>query len=39
LVFTHPSDGRRMEYSSPLPSDLQAVLDELHADQDPENDS
>ncbi|HEY7442562.1 MAG TPA: RluA family pseudouridine synthase [Vicinamibacterales bacterium] len=39
LVFTHPSDGRRMEFSSPLPNDLQAVLDELHADQDAGNDS
>jgi 23S rRNA pseudouridine1911/1915/1917 synthase len=29
LVFTHPSDGRRMEFTSPLPEDLQRVLDEL----------
>ena len=29
LVFTHPIDGRRMEFSSELPSDLQRVLDEL----------
>jgi 23S rRNA pseudouridine1911/1915/1917 synthase len=29
LVFTHPSDGRRMEFESPLPEDLQHVLDDL----------
>jgi len=29
LAFTHPSDGRRMEFSSELPDDLQRVLDEL----------
>jgi 23S rRNA pseudouridine1911/1915/1917 synthase len=29
LVFTHPVDGRRMEFESPLPDDLQRVLDEL----------
>jgi 23S rRNA pseudouridine1911/1915/1917 synthase len=37
LAFTHPSDGRRMEFESPLPSDLQSVVDELeetfHADR------
>ena len=26
LVFTHPEDGRRMEFESPLPEDLQKVL-------------
>jgi len=31
LVFTHPSDGRRLEFTSPLPADLQRVLDELEA--------
>jgi len=31
LVFTHPRDGRRMEFSSELPDDLQRVLDELRA--------
>lgn len=36
LVFMHPSDGRRMEFTSPLPGDLQAVLDELQLDQDDE---
>jgi 23S rRNA pseudouridine1911/1915/1917 synthase len=33
LAFTHPSDDRRMEFTSPLPDDLQAVLDELRVDQ------
>ncbi len=31
LAFTHPSDGRRMEFESPLPEDLQSVLDEIVA--------
>ena len=31
LVFTHPSDGRRMEFLAPLPADLQRVLDEIEA--------
>jgi 23S rRNA pseudouridine1911/1915/1917 synthase len=35
LVFTHPADGRRMEFESPLPEDLQHVLDEiLERDED-----
>ena len=29
LVFKHPEDGRRMEFESPLPADLQRVLDEI----------
>ena len=29
LAFTHPVERRRMEFSSPLPADLQGVLDEL----------
>jgi len=29
LAFTHPTDGRRMEFTSELPGDLQRVLDEL----------
>jgi 23S rRNA pseudouridine1911/1915/1917 synthase len=29
LAFTHPSDGRRLEFESELPADLQRVLDEL----------
>jgi 23S rRNA pseudouridine1911/1915/1917 synthase len=31
LVFKHPADGRRMEFTSELPEDLQQVLDELRA--------
>jgi 23S rRNA pseudouridine1911/1915/1917 synthase len=31
LVFKHPADGRKMEFESPLPSDLQHVLDEIEA--------
>jgi 23S rRNA pseudouridine1911/1915/1917 synthase len=33
LVFKHPTDGRRMEFTSSLPEDLQRVLDELRAQQ------
>jgi len=29
LAFTHPRDGRRMEFTAPLPDDLQDVLDAL----------
>lgn len=29
LVFAHPRDGRRMEFTSPLPADLREVLDQL----------
>jgi 23S rRNA pseudouridine1911/1915/1917 synthase len=29
LVFNHPRDGRRMEFTAPLPDDLTAVLEEL----------
>jgi 23S rRNA pseudouridine1911/1915/1917 synthase len=28
LVFTHPTDGRRMDFTSPLPDDLQRILEE-----------
>ncbi|CAN5677463.1 RluA family pseudouridine synthase [soil metagenome] len=31
LAFTHPGDGRRVEFDSPLPPDLQTVLDEIQA--------
>lgn len=33
LVFTHPRDGRRMEFTAPLPDDLARVLEELRSDQ------
>lgn len=29
LVFHHPADGRKMEFESPLPADLQSVLDQI----------
>jgi 23S rRNA pseudouridine1911/1915/1917 synthase len=29
LMFHHPRDGRRMEFTAPLPPDLQHVLDDL----------
>jgi 23S rRNA pseudouridine1911/1915/1917 synthase len=29
LAFTHPGDGRRVEFDSPLPPDLQAVLEDI----------
>jgi len=29
LAFTHPADGRRVEFESPLPPDLQAVLNDI----------
>ena len=29
LAFTHPSDGRRIDFESPLPPDLQSVLDDI----------
>jgi 23S rRNA pseudouridine1911/1915/1917 synthase len=31
LAFKHPVDGRRMEFTSKLPEDLQQVLDELRS--------
>jgi len=31
LAFTHPGDGRRLEFDAPLPPDLQSVLDDLRA--------
>ncbi len=37
LVFTHPTDGRRVEFDSPLPPDLQGVLDAIvEVDEPPE---
>ena len=29
LAFTHPADGRRVEFESPLPPDLQVVLEDI----------
>jgi len=36
LVFTHPTDGRRMEFTSDIPEDLQRVLDELRERHSPD---
>jgi 23S rRNA pseudouridine1911/1915/1917 synthase len=36
LAFTHPTDGRRMEFVSPLPADLQAVIDDIRDRQMPQ---
>jgi 23S rRNA-/tRNA-specific pseudouridylate synthase len=33
IAFTHPSDGRRLEFASPLPGDLQTVLDDIRERQ------
>jgi 23S rRNA pseudouridine1911/1915/1917 synthase len=38
IAFTHPSDGRRMEFTSPLPEDLQSVLDDIRDRQSPQDD-
>jgi 23S rRNA pseudouridine1911/1915/1917 synthase len=35
LAFAHPADKRRMEFTSPLPADLQRVLDELRTSFNP----
>jgi 23S rRNA pseudouridine1911/1915/1917 synthase len=34
LAFTHPADGRRVEFDSPLPLDLEAVLDDIVAQEE-----
>ena len=36
LCFTHPADGRRVEFDSPLPPDLEAVVDEIAETQEEE---
>ena len=36
LVFKHPEDDRRMEFTSELPADLQRVVDELRERFNPE---
>jgi 23S rRNA pseudouridine1911/1915/1917 synthase len=33
LAFAHPADGRRMEFRSPLPDDLQSVIDDIRERQ------
>ena len=34
LAFTHPADQRRVEFDSPLPPDLEAVIDEVIAHEE-----
>jgi 23S rRNA pseudouridine1911/1915/1917 synthase len=34
LAFAHPRDGRRMEFTAPLPDDLKAVLEELEKEKE-----
>ena len=29
LAFTHPRDGRRLQFTAPLPADLRSILEEL----------
>ena len=36
LVFQHPEDGRKMDFTSAMPGDLQKVLDELREKFNPE---
>ena len=36
LSFTHPTDGRRVDFDSPLPPDLSAVLDDIAAHEEGE---
>ena len=35
LSFTHPRDGRRVDFDSPLPPDLQAALDDIESREEP----
>ena len=35
LSFTHPGDGRRVDFDAPLPPDLQAVIDDIEARTEP----
>jgi 23S rRNA pseudouridine1911/1915/1917 synthase len=35
LAFTHPATGERLEFTSPLPTDLQALRDRLAATTGP----
>ena len=35
LVFMHPTEQRKLEFDSPLPADLQAVLDDIRERQAP----
>lgn len=39
LAFTHPTEDRKMEFESPLPADLQSVLDEIRERQEPSDET
>jgi len=39
LAFTHPADGRRVEFDSPLPPELESVVDDIAAAQQPDEPS
>jgi 23S rRNA pseudouridine1911/1915/1917 synthase len=34
LSFTHPSDKRRIDFDSPLPPDLESIVDEIAATEE-----
>lgn len=34
LCFTHPADGRRVEFDSPLPPDLESILEEMEEQEE-----
>lgn len=34
LSFTHPADGRRVDFDSPLPPDLETVLEDIEATEE-----
>jgi len=34
LAFTHPGDGRKVDFTAPLPEDLQTIIDELRTLRD-----
>jgi 23S rRNA pseudouridine1911/1915/1917 synthase len=38
LKFTHPTEGRPLEFESALPADLQSVLDDIRERQEPKHD-
>jgi 23S rRNA pseudouridine1911/1915/1917 synthase len=39
LAFTHPTEDRKMEFESPLPADLQSVLDDIRERQEPSDEA
>ncbi|HVZ23257.1 MAG TPA: RluA family pseudouridine synthase, partial [Vicinamibacterales bacterium] len=38
IAFTHPTEHRRMEFTAPVPADLQAVIDDIRQRQNPDPD-